>query len=303
MRRCPHTMLARIEAYLSRRRALGYQLRSEGNYLLNFARYADEAGHRGPPRTSLMLRWARLTRRAHRPSWARRLQIVRCFAKDCQGWEPRTQVPPRHFFGPVATRPTPYLYSQKQMRMLLARARRLPGPRQPQTYATLLGLLACTGLRISEALGLRVADVDLTGGVLRINQSKYHKVRWVPLHARTVARLRAYLRQRQRWFPQAQHLFLAQNASPLTRTRVEKTFRGLRCGLADSGTPRLHDLRHTFAANVLLRWQAQKQGVAHRLGVLACYLGHNRVADTYWYLQAFPALLAQAGRGFRLAGK
>ena len=67
---------------------------------------------------------------------------------------------------------------------------------------------------------------------------------------------------------------------------------------AGLGPLRLHDLRHRFAVCVLMRWQAQKQGVANRLPILACYLGHNRVAHTYWYLQAFPSLLAQAARAF-----
>jgi integrase len=299
MKTPPPTMRARVQAYLSRRRSLGYQLRGEGHYLLGFARSADQSGHQGPPSNTLMLRWARLSQRANRSSWARRLSIVRRFAQDCQGWEPDTQVPPRRVFGTRAPRPTPYLYSPEQIQVLLARAGQLADPAQAQTYVLLLGLLACTGLRISEALGLRVADVDRSAGLLCIRESKYHKVRWVPLHPTTAERLRRYLRQRRQRFPQAEHLFLAGNGRPLTRARAEKTFGQLRRGLAPSAAPRLHDLRHTFAARVLLRWQGQPQGVAGRLNVLACYLGHNRIADTYWYLQAFPALLAQAGRHFR----
>lgn len=240
---------------------------------------------------------------AQSPRLARRLKTVRLFAKYCQGSEPGAEVPPRHVFGPIAGRPTPYLYSPEQIRRLLRRARQLPGTRQAQTYAMLLGLLACTGLRISEALGLRVSDVDLARGVLCIRESKYHKVRWTPLHPTTVRRLHGYLRQRQQWYPQVEHLFVASQGRPLSRATVEKVFRRLRSGLAEQGQPRLHDLRHTFAARVLLRWQAQKQGATHRLPVLACYLGHNRVAHTYWYLQAFPALLAQSARRFRPAEK
>ena len=293
------TMRTRVEAYLAVRRAFGYQLRSEGKVLLNFARYAQQRGHRGPPTRSLMLRWARLSKRASRPTWARRLKVVRRFAQYWQAVEPRTEVPPRHIFGRRAGRPTPCLYSPQQIRLLLRRARRLPGPLRPQTYAKLLGLLACTGLRISEALGLRVLDVDLRQGCLCVRASKYHKVRWVPLHPTTVRHLRHYARRRERLFPQAEYFFLAQDGGPLARPTVEKVFAQLRHGLASPRAPRLHDLRHTFACRVLLRWQAQRRGAVDRLAVLACYLGHNRVADTYWYLQAFPALLAQAGRRFQ----
>jgi len=252
MKRPRRTMLARVKAYLAQRRALGYQLRSEGGCLLRFARYADQCGQHGPPRTALMLRWARLTRRAHRPSWARRLQVLRRFARHCQGLEPRTQVPPRQVFGSVAPRPTPYLYSPPQIRELLRRARRLSGPGQAQTYVTLLGLLACTGLRISEALGLRPADVDLAGGLLCVRESKYHKVRWVPLHATTVNRLRAYLRFWRRRWPQAQHLFVGQDGRrPLTRGAAERTFARLRHGLAEPAAPRLHDLRQHAGSRVM----------------------------------------------------
>ena len=303
MKGSPRTMLARVKAYLSQRRALGYRLCAEGTSLLSFAHYADQCGHRGPPRNVLMLRWARRTRRPSRPTWARRLNIVRLFAKHCQGLERGAEVPPRFAFGSRPPRPTPYLYSGQQIQELLHRAHQLPDARQAQTYVVLLGLLACTGLRISEALGLRVADVDLAGGVLCIRESKYHKLRWVPLHPTTVRRLRTYLRARRRWPSSTQHLFVAKQGHPLTRTKAQKVFRQLRRGLADPAQPRLHDLRHRFAVCVLMRWQAQKQGVANRLPILACYLGHNRVAHTYWYLQAFPSLLAQAARAFRPIAK
>lgn len=133
MKRLKRSMLARVKTYLSTRRAFGYQLRSEGACLLNFARYADQCGHRGPPSRALMLRWARLARRANRPTWARRLKVVRLFAKYCQGFEPNTEVPPRHVFGPVAGRPDPYLYGARQIRELWCRARQLPGQWQPHT--------------------------------------------------------------------------------------------------------------------------------------------------------------------------
>lgn len=292
------SMLARVNAYLSLRRQFGYQLRSEGALLLDFARFADRRGHGGPPRTALMLRWAKQSRRRQRSTWARRLKVVRGFAQYWQGVEPSTQVPPCHIFGPRPGRPTPFLYRPAQIRLLLRRAHKLPGRLRAPTYATLLGLLACTGLRISEALGLRVQDVDLAGALLCVRESKYHKVRWIPLHRTALEPLRQYARRRQRLWPHAQHFFVATDGGPLTRQAVESVFSRLRYGFSDSRVPRLHDLRHTMASQVLLRWQDQKQGAVNRLALLAHYLGHNRIADTYWYLQAFPALLAQASRRF-----
>ncbi len=205
-----HTMLGRVKAYLAVRRALGYQLLGEGGYLLHFARYADRGGHRGPPSKDLMLRWARLSRQAKRSTWARRLQIVGAFAKYWQALEPKTQLAPRHVFGPRSPRPTPYLYSPAQMRVLLRRARRLTGARQPPTYATLLGLLACTGLRISEALRLRVSEVDFSQGLLRVSPSKYHKVRWLPLHPTTRPRLTPLRALPPALLPESRTLFRGQ---------------------------------------------------------------------------------------------
>jgi len=151
------SMLTRVEDYFRYRRALGYALRIEGAMLLNFARFGDKEGHRGPLTCDLAIRWARLPSKADRLYWARRIEVLIGFARYCKIFDPQTEIPPRQLFGPAHRRKTPYIYSCRQLEELLSAARQLPRDGQLQTYYTLFGLLACTGLRISEALAVAIA--------------------------------------------------------------------------------------------------------------------------------------------------
>jgi len=295
------TMTSRVQAYLAQRRALGYKLYREGRQLLNFARYAQEVEHRGPLTAGLALRWATLPREADPAYRARRLDIVRVFARHQKVIEPATQIPPRHVLGPAFRRKTPHLFTAQQLHRLLRRAGRLSGQLRPLTWRALIGLLASTGLRISEALALTVGDVDLEQGVLMIRQSKGQHSRLVPLHRSALAALRRYARRRQRGFPQARFFFLLDRGQALNYNTVLRTFSDLtRDMIPNNGRPhvRLHDLRHTFACRVLLRWQQSRRGAGGRVAILARYLGHLHLRDTYWYLTAVPQLLKHAAGHF-----
>ena len=289
------TMLSRAQAYLAYRRTLGFELQSEGIRLLNFARYADGLGHRGPLTTELAIRWASLPQKADRRYRASRLENIRRFARHLLLSEPKTQVPPRHLFGPAYRRNPPHLYSSGEIQHLLRRAGQLKGRLRSHTFQTLLGLLVCTGLRISEALNLKTSDVDLEQLVVVVRQSKWGKSRLAPLHPTALPPLRAYVRRRQKLFPLAEQFFLAERGVALTYTTVRGTFRQLRAGIPYSRRPpRVHDLRHAFACRVLQRWQASKRGAVHRLAILSRFLGHTQIRDTYWYFSAFPQLLTEA---------
>jgi integrase len=294
------SMLSRVRAYLEQRRALGYKLHTEGRMLLNFAYTSDAAGHRGPLTRELALRWAAQPPRADRLYHARRLEVLRVFARHQVALEPSTEIPPRHVFGPAHRRQTPHLYSSGQILHLLRRAAQLQGMLRPLTYRTLIGLLACTGLRISEALALDVRDVDLKG-VLVIRNSKYHQTRLVPLHRTAVPPLRLYAQARGKLFPTARHFFVSDRGERFAYSTVRTVFRELaRDLIPNSGrrSVRLHDLRHTFACRVLLRWQRSKGGADGRLVILSRYLGHERASHTYWYLTATPDLLRESARRF-----
>lgn len=296
------TMRSRVRAYLAQRRALGFRLRSEGYLLLSFARYADRHASGGRLTHPLAMAWASLPKNADRHRWARRWEAVRRLAKFLIVTDPRTQMPPRHLFGPAKQPYRPFIYSAQQIRQLLKVAGRLPGRLRPWTYQTLLGLLACTGLRISEALGLKIAEVDLQKGLLLIRDSKFQQTRWVPLHRTALAPLQAYSRRRQRHFPLAERFFTSERGSALAYSTVHAVFSQLRRTLVHPGRPpRIHDLRHAHACRVLQRWQASRSGATGRVLILSRYLGHRHLRDTYWYLHVLPELLAMAGKRFEPA--
>ena len=296
------TMLAKVRAYLAQRRALGFQLKGPGGQLLNFARYADRLGHRGPLTRQLAMNWASLRPSTDRPGRARRLELIRTFAQHLLVSEPHTQLPPRHGFGPAHRRPCPYLYTSGQIQHLLHRAGRLPGRLRPKTWQTLISLLLCSGLRISEARHLKINDVDWHQALLVIRQSKRGKTRLVPLHPTALPPLRAYAQHRQKLFPLTPLFFVSETGTPLALSTVEQTFIKLRQGLPfRRRPPRLHDLRHTMACRVLHRWLSSRDGAVNRILILSRFLGHDHVQDTYWYLSAWPQLLKQAAQRFALS--
>ncbi len=303
-----NSMTCLAQEYLAYRRGLGFTLRIEGQLLMRFAEYADRTGHRGPLTTELAVRWARLPREASPAYWSRRLNIVRGFARYRAVFDPRTEIPPQGLLGPGYLRVTPHINSEPELAALLAAARRLPPQDglRPHTYATLFGLLACTGLRLSEALKLTRSDVSWQQGLLAIRQSKFRKSRLVPLHPSAVQALQAYDERRARCFPLAgEALFLSVRGTALRPATVHGTFGQLRAQLswsvqAGRRRPRIHDLRHTFACRRLLEWYRQGADLDHAIASLSTYLGHGEVADTYWYLTGVPELMELAAVRFEV---
>jgi len=302
------TMVARVEEYLALRRQLGFALQSSGQQLLGFARYADGVGHRGPITVELAVRWARLPQCARPFWWARRLQIVRGFARYRSLFDRGTEIPPAGLLGPSSRRATPHIYSETEIAALLLAAGELgpAGGLRPHTYVTLLGLLITTGLRISEALRLSRDDADLHRGVLTVQLTKFRKSRLVPLHPSTVLALAKYARRRDQHHPHpsARTFFLNEVGAPLGASGVASTFDALRGKLGwtknrEGRRPRLHDMRHTMAVRTLLRWYREGAEVDRKMPALSTYLGHVEVSDTYWYLTAVPELMALTAARFQ----
>jgi integrase len=301
------TMVKLAKDYLAYRRQLGYELRHVGRLLQQFARYADRNGHRGPLTVQLAIRWAKLPRKAPRSYWARRLGLVRGFAKYCAILDPDTEIPSPDAFGQGYCRITPYIYSAAEIAALVAAARKLP-PRKslrPHTYATLFGLLACTGLRLREALNLTRLDVDWKQGLLTIRQTKFRKFRLVPLHPTAVSAMRSYAQVRDRLnpAPRTNAFFVTVRGTRLSDATVRGAFAQLRKQLSWTGHggrpwPRIHDLRHTFASCKLLQWYKQGKDLDQVIAALSTYLGHVNVNNTYWYLTGVPKLLQLAGTRF-----
>ena len=303
------TMHARVEAYLAARRSVGFDFTIAGRQLLGFAKFAYQTDHRGPLTVDVAVRWAQSARRATRLTWARRLQVLRPFMKYRAQFETGTEIVPSNLFGPVSRRLVPHIYTEAEIRALLdaaAQLRPITGLRlRARTYATLFGLLASTGLRISEALALTPVDVDLSGAALTVRQTKFRKSRLVPLHPTTVAALQEYAGARRRCVSDRhiQTFFVSDQGTPLGDRMVHHTFASLRArlgwiGRGDYALPRVHDLRHSFLCRALVRSYQQPQCVDHVIDLLSTYVGHASVADTYWYVTAIPDLLALAGQRF-----
>ncbi|MBV9364280.1 MAG: tyrosine-type recombinase/integrase [Solirubrobacterales bacterium] len=294
-----------IEEYLSVRRGLGFALETPAYMLRDFARYADALDHHGPLTTELMVRWALASRSTDRAQAIRRLGAVRQFARYRALLDPATEVPPAGLLGRLPRRPQPHIYSDAELAALLDQASRLLPRRglRPQTYVAFFSLLACTGLRLSEACRLAVADVDLNVGVITVREGKFRKARLVPLHPSTIEALARYAAVRDACCQGPGRFFRTEHAPALQKDTVEKTFGRLRYRLGWTAhgrarQPRIHDLRHSFAVRRLLRWYETGADLDRKLLALSLYLGHAHVSDTYWYLTGVPELMAIAAERF-----
>jgi integrase len=298
-----------VQEYLEERRDLGFALTIPGSQLRAFARFADASGHRGPLTREIVTLWARDEAKRTTPlTWAKRIETLRPFDKHRARVEPGTYVPDADTFGPARRRLAPHLYADQEIVALLAAAGRLSpkGALRPATYRTLFGLIAATGLRLSEALRLECADVDLDAGVLTVRQTKFAKSRLVPLHSTTVRALKQYLALRQRHVPVVKDgpflVHSAKGTAPHKRT-VHWVFDRLRNQLGwtargGHAAPPIHDLRHTFICRRVRLWHGHGADIDNAMVALSTYVGHAKVSDTYWYLTAAPDLMSVAGRRF-----
>jgi integrase len=294
---------AAIGDYLVLRRGLGFKLKKHSRLLEEFALFLEKADEsRITSRTALQ--WATLPQNIQPAEWATRLSVVRGFARYWSATDATTEIPPEGLLPYRPRRARPYLYSDEQIQQLLETAKNMSTTHslQPCTYHCLIGLLAVTGLRISEALNLRSTDVDWSEGILTIRDSKFGKSRLIPLHASTLKVMSDYGSRRDRLFASRKtpYFFCSRYDGRLDPGQVRRVFYtisrqiGIR-GVTASHGPRLHDFRHRFAIQTLLRWQHDGEDVRRRLPVLSTYLGHGHVTDTYWYVSSTPELMASVG--------
>jgi integrase len=288
---------AAVDTYLGRRRAGGFQLNDQEGILRDFARFASARGD-AVVRTHTVLAWV----------WARagsprrqcvRLRTVVHFARYLHAEDARHEVPPAEACGRHRPRRRPpFLFTPAAVQALVEGARAMgpAGAWPPLVYSTLFGLLACTGLRISEALNLQLADVTAEGLVVR--HTKFGKSRLLPLHGTTRTALAAYLVRRRQEQATGDYVFLSRTGCQLHRNTVRGVFRRLvrSLGIARDDSrprPRLHDLRFYFANEVLRNGPEERQGISRHMVALTTYLGHSDVRNSYWYLEATPSLLAR----------
>lgn len=292
---------AHAHAYLAMRRALGFKLTSFGQKLLSFVDYL-EAREVNVITTELAVAWATGTPRStDEVHWARRLMVVRSFARHLAVFDPGTEIPPPDVLAHHYRRVTPHLYTPAEIAALVDAADGLHPALRALTYRTVISRLAVTGMRTGEACGLDRSDVDLHDGVLTIRDTKYGKHRQVPIHPSTVTALGEYLTARDRLLPalRTPAVFVSTRGTRLDHTNLPSVFATLvtTAGIAVAPgrrRPRAHDLRHSFATATLLDWYRDGVDVAARLPWLSTYLGHADPKSTYWYLTGSPELLALA---------
>jgi integrase/recombinase XerD len=294
-------MLTLVESYLALRRSLGFKLAKTEQLLRAFAAFSRAHGQ-ALVRSSLAVEWAGQSSSARQRSC--RLKAVVAFARHLRAEDPHHQLPPAGLFPFRRRRRIPHIFSADEIRILLAAALRLPprGSLRPQVFHTLFALLACTGLRISEALRLRYGHLTADG--LVIEATKFRKSRLVPLHPTTTAALSSYLRRRRRVQAVDDHLFIGTTGMPLRLDNTNRVFlrllreQGLRDAPPSPG-PHLHDMRHTFAVRTLEATPSDRAGVGRHMVALSTYLGHAQVSDTYWYLHVTPCLMRAIGDASR----
>jgi integrase len=283
-----------LERYVALRRGLGYKLVEPARQLTDLLEHLDARGV-AHLRADDVVGWASLG--SSDVERSRRLSAARCFARYVSAFDADSEIPPTGLF-PVPTRAVPYVFSAEEIACLLGCARRLVPPLWSASIATMLGLMAVTGIRPGEARRAGRGHLDLDGAQLLVADSKNGRSRLLPLHPSTVEALWTYLHYRDDEVgPEVKALFVDAEGAPISRWRFSATFREL---LAQSGIvsqsgrrpPRAGDLRHSFAVSTLATWHAEGADVAVRLPVLSAFLGHARPANTYWYLEAAPELRA-----------
>lgn len=297
-----------VTSYIAVRRATGFAFRSEGSLLQSFATFSDAAGKQYVS-SETAIEWAgsapSLSQRARRLG-----QVIR-FARYIRAEDQHHEIPPTVFGSENRPRPVPYIFSRDDIQRILETASGL-GKRNTfrgDTYNTFFALLACTGLRVSEAIHLCFQDITADGLVIRC--SKFRKSRLVPLHETTQAALERYLQRRRSYTPLDDHVFVSLRRCPLLLHDAETAFHdiGEKVGFPRGpGLPRptIHSLRHTFAVRALETCPDGRDRITKHMLALSTYLGHSKVADTYWYLEATPDLMrniADACQSFFTGGR
>jgi integrase/recombinase XerD len=286
-------LTAHIERYVALRQTLGFRLRDTARHLRAFARFATAIGD-AHIRTSTAVAWA-----AEAPSpGARhvRLRDVMHLARFLHAEDAAHEVPPSGLFPAPKVRPLPYIYPLEEVARIVEAAGRLRRsyPLRREVYTTLFGLIAATGLRVSEALDLRVDDIQ-PNNVLLIRRTKFGKSRLIPLHSTVAEVLTRYLHVRRGLAVMDDHVFLSAGNRRIASSMVNYTFRRVvRLAEVAAGRARpcrIHDLRHTFATRSREMCSMRREAVSRHFVSLATYMGHADIVHTYWYLEATPELM------------
>lgn len=295
-----------LTEYVDMKRAMGFSFQYQEAHLKSFGIFLKEKNKKYVTK-ELATEWALGADK--KPTWwhAKKLSELRAFAVYWKTMEPKTELWPEKLWPMRYQRKNPYIYSDEQIRLIMKSCRNL-NPQdslRPLTFETLFGLIASCGLRLSEAIGLKKADVDLKNGVLSVQKTKFYKPRIVPLHETTLQMMVRYAEARDNFcrdflsgHQQCEMFFISNDDKAITTGVAEWTFDkiALSCGVRTEPRrgPRLHDLRHTFVVRSLEDWYRQGKDIEVLLPILSTYLGHVQPSSTYWYISITPELMGLA---------
>ncbi len=299
------TLSAQLDNYLKIRRGLGFALRTDERILRRFTEFVISEGSELLQRDHFA-RWMKHFGKAGQYTWSRRLGIIRLFAAWLHANDSRNEIPPANFIPQRKRRPKPFIYTSAEIGQILDQAARLPSANgiRRLTYATLFGLIAVTGLRISEALALDCSDIDFDNDVLTVHNGKSGKQRIVPFSESASLKLRIYARERDRLSEgQPVPFFVDDHGRRISACAARYNFASVcqAVGLRQPQRyqrhgvgPRIHDLRHTFAVQTMIDWYRQGLDPNQEIIKLTTILGHESISHTYWYIEAIPELLELA---------
>jgi len=296
-----------LQRYLKIRRNLGYDLSGSERILKNFLCFL-QSKNKTHITSDLFLEWKQVFGKASQSTWARRLQMVRLFASWLHCIDSGHEIPSKSLIPCHYKRKKPYVYTDDQIISIINTASLLPSRNgfRAITYPAFFGLVSVTGLRISEAISLNNVDVDLQNGIITLHYGKNGKSRILPITECTKNYLKEYSRKRDRLLGHTpEPFFVSDEGSRLTDCAVRYNFAviGKMIGLRAKQHfhkhgvgPRIHDLRHTFAVNVMMNWYKKGKNIDQEILKLITYLGHTKISNTYWYIEAVPELLALASQ-------
>lgn len=299
------TLTDHLDQYLRVRRRLGYDLRTSERILRRFTNFADSEGAAHID-AALFLRWHATLADAQTTTRLARLSAVRTFARWLHGADPNHKIPPRDLLPGSAQRPHPHIYTEREVSEIVDAARKLPSiyGLRGLTFSTLFGLIAVTGMRVSEALALDLGDFDCVVELLHVRHGKFKKERFLPLEPSVSRQLNNYVAERDRILGHSvDPLFVQENGMRVSDCSARYSFAQICCNIGlrkpvkykkHGRGPRIHDLRHTFAVRTLVNWYRNGKDPTREMIRLTTYLGHQAPANTYWYLEAVPELLELA---------
>lgn len=303
-----HLITRQVEDYIAYKKGLGYQIKVESGELRRFAAYTRSIGYEGSLTVDLAFQWAMLKPEYSRWYMARRMETARTFAKYICVFDPDAQMLPKGMFGKCHGRTTPYIFSNEEICTLMKEATKLYSPDglRRLTIATAIGLLWVTGMRPNEICQLINSDVDLINGQILIRETKFFKNRLLPLDETTIAALKTYVTNRDqlRKYFSDEHFLIMTGGKQLKLRNLEYAMQLIRTVLLSETQnwvhrpPRLYDIRHSFACHTLLKWLKNGIDVNAKILYLSTYLGHVKVADTYWYLTGTSELMNFASYSF-----